>query len=106
MKSYKYSSFPLSKREVTFSYFFKKKEMLLSFNATIMTQVPKSISVDSMTKFRPISCCTVFYKCVTKILASRMKPYLSRLISKSQSAFIGGRSISDNVFMAKKLVNR
>ncbi|GAA0161043.1 hypothetical protein LIER_17453 [Lithospermum erythrorhizon] len=55
-------------------------------------------------EFRPISCCNNLYKCVTKILVNRMKPFISQLISPLQSAFIRGRQIGDSIHMLRELV--
>ena len=57
-----------------------------------------------MGDFRPIACCNVIYKCITKILSNRMLPLLGNLISMNQSAFIPSRSISENVLLAQELV--
>ncbi|KAK4383744.1 Transposon TX1 uncharacterized protein [Sesamum angolense] len=53
--------------------------------------------------FRPISCCNVIYKIITKILVLRIRGVLDKLISPSQTAFVPGRSISDNILLAQKL---
>ena len=57
-----------------------------------------------MKDFRPISCCSIVYKCITKIMANRLKKYLPFIIERNQSAFIGKRSIIDNILMAQELV--
>lgn len=57
-----------------------------------------------MKEFRPISCCNVVYKCMTKILANRVSVALPSLISFSQSAFLKGRRIHDNILLAHELV--
>jgi hypothetical protein len=78
--------------------------LLKEVNATIITLVPKKINPSSMGDFRPISCCNVIYKCITKILSNRMLPFLGDLVGMNQSAFIPSRSISENVLLSQEIV--
>jgi hypothetical protein len=89
---------------VAIQSFLETGMLLKEINATIVTLVPKKPNPARMGDFRPISCCNVIYKCITKILASRMIPMLDSLIGWNQSAFIPGRSISENVLLAQELV--
>ncbi|KAL8100644.1 hypothetical protein AgCh_032776 [Apium graveolens] len=43
------------------------------------------------------------YKCISKIIASRLKRVLPGIVNNAQSAFIPGRSISDNILLAQEL---
>ncbi|KAL2246328.1 UNVERIFIED_CONTAM: Retrovirus-related Pol polyprotein from type-2 retrotransposable element R2DM, partial [Sesamum indicum] len=56
--------------------------------------------------YRPISCCNVIYKAITKIISDRLAPALEHLIDHCQSAFIGGRNITDNIFLAQEMVRQ
>ena len=56
-----------------------------------------------MQDFRPISLCTTVYKCISKILAARLKSIMPSIIDKCQTAFIPGRQISDNILLAQEL---
>ncbi|KAK4381317.1 hypothetical protein Sango_2979400 [Sesamum angolense] len=83
--------------------FFKTGHLLKQVNATLLTLIPKVRTPHSAAEFRPISCCNVIYKVITKILVSRIRESLDLLISPSQNAFVPGRLISDNVLLAQEL---
>lgn len=80
--------------------FFHSSSLLKEVNSTIITLVPKVPNPFSIIEFRPIPCCNVLYKCITKILADRLRSCLSDLISSNQTAFVKGRIISENILLA------
>ncbi|CAA7034130.1 unnamed protein product [Microthlaspi erraticum] len=57
-----------------------------------------------MKDYRPISCCNVLYKVISKIIANRLKKILPDLISLNQSAFIKDRLLVENLLLATELV--
>ena len=77
---------------------------LRGVNSTILALVPKKIDFMEMRDYRPIACCNVLYKVVSKILANRLKVLLPRIISASQSAFVQGELSMENVLLASELV--
>ncbi|CAL1372090.1 unnamed protein product [Linum trigynum] len=84
--------------------FFVTGRMRKEVNCTILALIPKVPNANTMKNFRPISCCNLVYKCISKIIANRLKKVLPKIISPNQSAFIKGRLITDNIIMANELV--
>ncbi|KAK3184843.1 hypothetical protein Dsin_032129 [Dipteronia sinensis] len=84
--------------------FFMSGLLLKELNATILALVPKVPNPSKMKDFRPISCCNTLYKIIAKIIANRIKPCLPNIISPSQSAFVAGRCIGDNILLVQELM--
>ncbi|GKD96686.1 RNA-directed DNA polymerase, eukaryota, reverse transcriptase zinc-binding domain protein [Tanacetum coccineum] len=78
--------------------------MLWEVNATLITLVPKSKTPLKVSDYRPISCCNVLYKIISKILINRIKNALCKLVNPNQSAFIPGRQITDNILLTQDLL--
>nr|KAJ0193875.1 hypothetical protein LSAT_V11C800388240 [Lactuca sativa] len=84
--------------------FFLSKKILKEINATVIALVPKIPTPGKVGDYRPISCCNVVYKCISKIIVNRIRDHLGCLVSDNQSAFIPGRNILDNVLLSQELV--
>lgn len=48
--------------------FFDKVKLLGELNATLITLVPKINTPNKVSDFRPIACCNVAYKCISKLV--------------------------------------
>lgn len=77
--------------------------MLVALNHTFLVLIPKVDIPQTISQFRPISLCNVYYKIIAKLLASRLKNFISHMISEHQSAFVPSRLIQDNSIMAHEI---
>jgi hypothetical protein len=66
-------------------------QVLSAFNATFLTLIPKEERVMHPNKYRPITLCNVIYKIITKVIAMRLKPIMSYIISQEQVGYVEGR---------------
>lgn len=83
--------------------FFSEGTLPEFINETLVALVPKVEKPEKIGQLMSISCCNFMYKIITKIMVSRLKPHLDGLISPTQSAFISGRQIQDNIIVAHEV---
>ncbi|KAK6145965.1 hypothetical protein DH2020_019834 [Rehmannia glutinosa] len=86
------------------SEFFDSSKLLRQINHTAIALIPKTDHSPTVADFKPIACCNVVYKVITKILASKLEYVVPKLIDPAQSMFISGRNIIDNIFSAQEII--
>ena len=84
---------------------FQSSIMPSHLNETLITLIPKHLWADCLAAFRPISLCNTVYKVVTKIIVKRLRPFLPKLISPLQTAFVLGRMGLDNMIIAQEIIH-
>ena len=78
-------------------------EMNPKLNITNIFKITKTKRPTRMTELRPISLCNVGYTIISKVLCQRLKLCRTSLISETQSAFVAGRLITDNILIAHEM---
>ena len=85
--------------------FFVKKELTDSMKTAIISMIPKKDPNDTdIAKWRPISLLGVDYKIITKALTNRLLPTLDEIISIEQSAAVPNRTIYNNLFTIRDVI--
>lgn len=77
-----------------FSKFFDRGISSVAMRSTFLVLIPKVEGAKEMGKFCPISLV------ISKVLTGRLKEVMEEVISATQSAFIQGRQILDNIIIA------
>nr|GEW35392.1 RNA-directed DNA polymerase, eukaryota, reverse transcriptase zinc-binding domain protein [Tanacetum cinerariifolium] len=67
--------------------------LLKEINHTFLALIPKVSTPRRVNDYRPISCCNVIYKCISKILTNRTIKGIKEVVSDNQSAFIPDLSL-------------
>jgi Reverse transcriptase (RNA-dependent DNA polymerase) len=84
--------------------FYHNRLDLWRINQAYITLIPKSTTPETLSDYRPISVLSAVPKILTKILATRLQPYLYGIISNNQTTFIKGRQLMQTFLSTRELL--
>ncbi|KAK9986443.1 hypothetical protein SO802_031394, partial [Lithocarpus litseifolius] len=84
---------------------FESKKIPEYLNRTNIVLIPKMQGPESINNYRPISLCNSVYKIITKVIVNRIRPFLDKLVSPYQCAFIPGRRGVDNAIIVQEIIH-
>ena len=85
--------------------FFWLSSMRREVNKSLIMLVPKFCNPSMVNHFRPISLCNVAYKLILKLLTTKLKPLLDKIISPTPSTFIPNIWIAENQVIIQELLH-
>lgn len=85
--------------------FFLTGEIVDNMNATNIVLIPKKKQPAYLTELRPISLCNVVMKIIMKVIANRLNKVLETVFSDTQSAFLSGCLIFDNIMISFEVMH-
>lgn len=74
-------------------------------NRTFVVLIPKVKQIYKFNHIRSISLYNTINKVIFKILASRIKPFIFKIISPNQSGFVPGRWTGENIVLVNQIVH-
>ncbi|XP_059306377.1 uncharacterized protein LOC132057790 [Lycium ferocissimum] len=84
--------------------FFCRKELPRFITHTNLVLIPKKEVVNTFADLRPISLSTFANKIISRVLHERIVTVLPGIISNTQTGFVKGRSIVENVLLAQEII--
>jgi hypothetical protein len=74
-------------------------------NNTFIALIPKIDSPKRLSDFRPIALVGCLYKILSMVFANRLRSVVGSFVSESQSTFMKGRQILDEILITNELVH-
>ncbi|KAM6577500.1 hypothetical protein CsatB_029337 [Cannabis sativa] len=84
--------------------FFTDGRLPKSLNETVISLIPKVVNPLTASDYRPIACCNTIYKCISKMICSRLAEVLPILVQSNQGAFVKNRLLAHNIMVFQDLL--
>ncbi|KAI0505090.1 hypothetical protein KFK09_016047 [Dendrobium nobile] len=84
--------------------FFSKGFLPKGVKSTSLAIIPKHNNAASISEYRPIALCNVMYKIISKVMAARLKPFMSWIVKDTQDGFVKSRVSTDNILLASDIL--
>ena len=81
------------------------RKVLGDLKSTFIALIPKKDRATSLDEYRPISLCNTVQKVIVKILANRVKKFLTGYICPEQFAFLKRRHIHEQITIAQEVLH-
>ena len=91
---------------IAYNWSYTKGELSVSLRQCLISCIPKGNKPRIFLKnWRPISLLSCVYKILSSAIANRLKGVLDKLISRTQTGFISGRYIGENIRLVYDLLH-
>ena len=87
-------------------HFFDTEVLVNQWNCSSLTLVPKVQNPSYVKDYRPIACCSVLYKIISKIITMRLADVVGDVVNDAQAGFVPGKHIADNILLATELIKK
>ncbi|XP_062085877.1 uncharacterized protein LOC133791983 [Humulus lupulus] len=84
--------------------FFEYGVLPEEINKATISLVPKIETPSRAADYRPIACCNSIYKCISKMLCSRLASVLPSLVNQNQGAFVKNRLLAHNILILHDII--
>lgn len=88
------------------SAFYNHQLDLSKLNHATVILIHKVVEANNIKQYRPISLINCSFKIITKILANRLATVMDFLIAQTQTAYIKGRIIFDNIVCVQEILHQ
>jgi len=84
---------------------YKRKELPTSCKRAVLSLLPKKGDLGLLKNWRPVAILCTDYKILAKCLSNRLKMYLEHIVNDYQSYCIPNRTIMDNIFLVRDVID-